>query len=115
MTDFTPDAIRHRRLRNDWSLQDLANRSGVNKAYLSEFESGKRKLPADVVEQLAAALESQERAGTARPQLVEEGGRHRLVFVDQRGKEIIRPKVAHIRWAEADGTTYSMFVGDLNA
>jgi transcriptional regulator with XRE-family HTH domain len=115
VTDLTPDWIRHRRLRNDWSLQDLANRSGVNKAYLSEFESGKRKLPDEIVEQLATVLESQVRAGTARARLVEERGRHRLVFVDEHEKEIIRPKVAHIRWTEADGTTYSMFVGDLNA
>ena len=109
---MTPDSVRNRRLRNDWSLQDLANASGINKAYLSEFENGKRKLPEEALERLAAVLDPVQVAGTARPQLVVESGRHRLVFFDDSGAETYRPSVAHIRWTEADGTTYTMFVGD---
>jgi len=108
----TAEEIRRLRTRNNWSLQDLANRSGVNKAYLSEFESGKRKLPDDVLAQLVAVLESPI-AGRARPKFVYDGSGHsRLVFIDENGQETDRPAIAHLTWTEVDGTSYTMFVGE---
>lgn len=99
-------------MRHNWSLQDLANHSGVNKAYLSEFENGKRKLPEEQLRAIEAAFERYTPAGTARPELRNIGGHWRLVFLDQHGTEILRPATAHISWTESDGTSYTMFVGD---
>ena len=103
--------MRGLRNRNNWSLQDLANLSGVNKAYLSEFESGKRRLRDDVLAHLATVLETAV-TGRARPQFVNDGGHSRLIFVDEHDQETNRPAIAHLKWTEADGTSYTMFVGE---
>lgn len=52
--EVTPTEVRLLRARKDWTLQDLANRSGINKAYLSEYENGKRQLTQEQLQTIAA-------------------------------------------------------------
>ena len=99
------------RTRNDWSLQYLANLSGINKAYLSEFENGLRTLPADRLAELTRLL-TEGPAGTASPEFVFDKGYRQLRFVDAEGKEVLRPQRAFLTWTESDGTTYRMFIGE---
>ncbi len=106
-----PEEVRSLRLRNNWSLQDLSNHSGVNKAYLSEFENGKRKLTEDQLLAIAEAFNRFQPAGSARPDLRVVDGHWRLVFLNEHGEVSFVPAKAHISWAEADGTSYTMFVG----
>jgi len=113
--EVTPAEVRSLRLRNNWSLQDLANHSGVNKAYLSEFENGKRKLSDEQLQAIAEAFNRIKPAGTARPNLRVSNGHWRLVFLDDRDNISYSPPKAHISWTEEDGTSYTMFVGDPDA
>ncbi len=100
------------RQRNGWSLQYLANISRINKAYLSEFETGQRSLPSETLQSLKRHL-LQEPAGRAAPRIKVEGNHHRLTFVDPlTEEETSRPPIAHIKWTEPDGSTYSMYVGE---
>lgn len=46
------------RQKNNWSLQDLANISGLSKSYLNEIENGKKYPKHDKIAQLAVALNS---------------------------------------------------------
>lgn len=110
---LTPAEARRLRERNGWSLQYLANQSGVNKAYLSEFETGQRSLPADALQRLNDLL-TREPAGRATPKFVRDSDdRLRLIFVDPKtGKESSRPRTAHLKWTEDDGTTYTMYLGE---
>ena len=110
--EVTPSEVRARRVRNNWSLQDLANHSGINKAYLSEFENGKRLLPDAQLHAIDEAFTRFRPAGRARPTLTVIDGHWRLVFIDEHGNEVSRPTTAHLTWTESDGTSYSMFVGD---
>jgi transcriptional regulator with XRE-family HTH domain len=111
MPRLTGTQARELRHRNGWSLQVLANLSGINKAYLSEFENGARTFDAEEEERLASLLERGRPVGVARPQLREERGHPRLVFVDDRGNEYRRPNQAFLEWTEDDGTTYRMYIG----
>jgi len=114
MEKLTPAEVKRLRARLDWSLQDLALHSGVNKAYLSEFEGGKRRLSDEMLEKIDVALRPPV-AGNARPELFNDGGHNRLHFVDANGNETARPTLAYLKWVEADGTAYTMFVGDRDA
>jgi transcriptional regulator with XRE-family HTH domain len=111
-TKLTGAEVRRLRTRNDWSLQYLANLSGVNKAYLSEFENGQRTLPGPTLDDLKRAL-LEPPAGRATPSIVQEHGHNRLIFIDPDTKrEKHRPPVAHITWTDDDGTSYRMYVGE---
>lgn len=100
-------------MRNRWSLQYLANLSGINKAYLSEFENGQRSLPPDALGLLQRLLVQQQPAGYATPKIIRDKDHYRLIFEDPAtGKENSRPPIAHIKWTEHDGTTYTMYVGE---
>ena len=110
--ELTGAEARRLRVRNDWSLQYLANLSGINKAYLSEFETGQRTLPPEQVDLLERLL-MQESAGHATPEIVVDNNHYRLRFIDPvTGKERSRPRTAHIKWTEDDGSTYTMYVGE---
>ncbi len=112
---LTGPEARRLRTRHGWALQDLANLCGINKAYLSEFENGKRVLPAEQVEALGRALQ-QGPIGRAAPELRDIAGHWRLVFRDpDTGDELDRPPIAHISWTDASGMSYSMYVGDQDA
>lgn len=113
--EVSPAELRTLRARNNWSLQDLANHSGINKAYLSEFENGKRKLTDEQHARLDEVFEKFKPAGSARPALHAKDGHWRLVFVDSAGNVTYEPPIAHVSWTEFDGTSYSMFVGDRDA
>ncbi len=103
---------RQLRIRNDWSLQDLANRSDINKAYLSEFENGKRILPDEVLTRLRDLLHQRE-AGRAAPRLREIDGHWRLELLDpDTGAVLDTPSIAHVRWTDASGSSYKMYVGE---
>ena len=110
--EVSPEEVRALRIRHNWSLQDLANHSGINKAYLSEFENGKRKLPEEHLAAIEDAFDRYKPAGSARPSLKSVAGHWRLVFVDEHGNETFSPPTAHITWTERDGTSYTMFVGE---
>jgi transcriptional regulator with XRE-family HTH domain len=111
--ELTAAEARRLRMRNDWSLQYLANLSGVNKAYLSEFENGQRPLPPATLELLHQLLVQQQPAGYAAPKIIPDKNHYRLIFFDSKtGKEKSRPPIAHIKWIEDDGTTYTMYVGE---
>ena len=99
-------------MRNRWSLQDVANRTGINKAYLSEFENGKREFPADTRDRLRLALLEQP-AGHAIPELREWQGKRRLVLLDpETGAVLDVPPIAHVSWTDASGMAYTIYVGD---
>lgn len=109
---LTPAEARGLRQRNGWSLQYLANVSEINKAYLSEFETGQRSLPADSLEKLKDLL-TQPPVGRATPEIRLRDGRLRLVFIDPKsGSEQYVPPAAHLKWTEDDGTTYTMYLGE---
>jgi transcriptional regulator with XRE-family HTH domain len=94
------------------SQQDLAFRSRVNKAYISEYESGVRpELPPHMMRALEDTLLERAPAGFTRPSLVTRAGRRRLRLTDPDGNEYF-PKIASLQWTEDDGTTYSIFLGD---
>ena len=112
---MTPAEVRAQRAIHNWSLQDLANHSGINKAYLSEFENGKRKLSEAQDKAIEEAFARLQPAGSAIPSLRSIGGHWRLVFLDEKENITYTPTVAHVTWTEADGTSYSMFVGDRGA
>ena len=49
--------LRHARQRKVWSLQDLAEASGVMEATLSRLENGKQAARPSTIRKLAAALD----------------------------------------------------------
>jgi transcriptional regulator with XRE-family HTH domain len=51
------DFIRDQRLRAEMSLRRLSELSGISNPYLSQIERGLRKPSADILQQLAKALE----------------------------------------------------------
>lgn len=110
MTALSGAEARRLRNRQGWSLQALAHRSGVNKAYLSEFENGFRELTPDMLERVSAALNPQV-VGHARPIFRAEEGHNRLLFVDARGEPTYEPPAAWVEWEEADGSIMRMWVG----
>src|SRR5438128_1693287 len=92
------------------SQQELAVRSGVNKAYISEYETGIRpELPEPMMQRVEEVLLSEPRGRTS-PKIERRGGRSRLVLENADGNKF-RPRVASVQWTEADGTTYSIFLG----
>ena len=99
------------RKKRRWSQQYLAIQSGVNKAYVSEYESGIRStLPSEMLERITAVLLS-DPVGRTSPALMKRGGRLRLVLRDADGNEVV-PRFAAVQWTEEDGTTYSMYLGE---
>lgn len=48
--------IRERRLRNGWTQPELADRIGVDRAYVSQIETGGRKWPREFIADLSQAL-----------------------------------------------------------
>ena len=101
------------RKQRGWSQQYLALQSGVNKAYISEYESGVRPtLPPDMMERLTTRLIA-EPAGRTSPHIESRGGRLRLILCDAKGNEVLVPKLASVQWTEADGSTYSMYLGQI--
>ena len=110
--ELTAAEAKRLRQRNDWSLQHLANLSGINKAYLSEFETGQRSLAPEQLESLKSLL-IPEASGRASPSIIVDKGHYRLVFVDPAtGEETDRPPIAHIKWTDESGSSYSMYVGE---
>ena len=103
--------MRRLRERNKWSLQDLANFSGINKAYLSEAENGKRTLAPEALSHLENLLENGI-AGRVVPCIEVIDGVNRLVLRDPEGKPLDTPPIAHIRWTDASGSSYSIFLGE---
>ena len=100
------------RKQRGWSQQHLAILSGVNKAYISEYEAGVRpELPPHMAERLAATL-LEAPAGRTKASIETRGTRPRLVLRDAEGN-IYRPKVASVQWTEDDGTSYSMYLGEV--
>ena len=94
-----------------WSQQYLAIQSGVNKAYISEYESGVRPtLPPDMLHRIDITLVDP--AGRASPSIEPREGRLRLVPYDAHGNELDTPTIASVHWTQADGTPYAMFLGD---
>lgn len=49
--------LKQQRQNKNWSLQDLANKTGVSKSYLNEIENGKKYPKHDKILQLAEVLE----------------------------------------------------------
>jgi transcriptional regulator with XRE-family HTH domain len=99
------------RKQRGWSQQYLAIQSGVNKAYISEYESGVRStLPPDMMERISAVLLA-EPAGRTSASIERREGRLRLVLRDPQGHESL-PKIASVQWTEHDGTTYSIYLGE---
>lgn len=111
---LTGDQVATIRKQRGWSQQYLAIQSGVNKAYISEYETGVRdSLPPAMAEQLRTALLT-EPAGRTNPSIERHGGRLRLVLRDQNGVPYV-PPVASVQWTEEGGGTYTMFLGDVGA
>ena len=95
-----------------WTQQYLARVSAVNKAYISEYESGVRSsLPEEMLRRISEVL-LQEPAGRVRVEIRRVAGRSRLVLVDADQNEYV-PKIASVHWTEEDGTSYSMFLGEV--
>ncbi len=100
------------RNQHGWSQQYLARKSGVNKAYISEYESGVRPtLPSKMLQRMRDALLAAP-AGRTSPSIERRAGRLRLVLRDTNGNEVVVPKLASVQWTEGDGTTYTMYLGE---
>jgi len=100
------------RKQRGWSQQYLALQSGVNKAYISEYESGVRPtLPPEMMERIGDTLLA-EPVGRTSPTIERRGGHLRLILHDSQGNEVLVPKVASVQWTEDDGSTYSMYLGE---
>ena len=95
------------------SQQALALRSGVNKAYISEYETEIRTLPADSVARIKAALMPiATAAGHTEPRVKRLGGGDpRLVLLTGAG-ELALPEVVVVLWIDGDGTKQRLFVGN---
>jgi len=112
VTLLSPAEAARIRKERGWSQQYLASQSGVNKAYISEYESGIRpNLPQEMIERLSAILLAPP-AGRVRAQIAEYRGRNRLILTDSQGN-VFRPKVASVHWTEDDGTSYTMYLGEV--
>ena len=99
------------RKQHGWSQQYLALKSEVNKAYISEYESGVRpSLPPEMLQRITDVLR-QEPAGRTSPSIERHGRSSRLVLRDANGNEYL-PKIASVHWTEDDGTTYSIYLGE---
>ena len=97
------------RTQRGWSQQYLAIQSRVNKAYISEYESGVRPtLPPEMLERISAVLA----AGRTSAAIKRRGGRPRLILRDADGNEFL-PRVASVHWTENDGTSYSIYLGEI--
>ncbi len=108
---MTGSQVAEVRQQRGWSQQYLASQSGVNKAYISEYESGVRaQLPARMMEALENALLNPP-AGRARAEIKVRGGRSRLILYDANNVEILVPDTASVHWTESDGTEYSIYLG----
>ncbi len=102
------------RQQHGWSQQYLASVSGVNKPYISEYESGARlQLPAPMMEALEEAL-LKPPAGRVRARIEIVDGRSRLVLYDANNAKALTPDVASVHWTESDGTDYSIYLGKTN-
>ena len=113
MSDLTGSRARELRQRNGWSLQMLANQSGINKAYLSEFENGLRQLAEEQAAVLQQMLEAGQPAGSAIPEFVRDSDGHlRLQLRNDKNPDGYQPRRAFLEWAEEDGTVHKMFVGE---
>jgi transcriptional regulator with XRE-family HTH domain len=56
LADYIGLTIRRLRLERDFTLQALADESGVSKSYLGDIEKGRKNPTTDVIEAVAAAL-----------------------------------------------------------
>ena len=102
------------RRQRGWSQQYLALQSGVNKAYISEYETGIRpSLPPDMMARIVAVVNA-EPAGRTSPTIRRKNGRLRLVLQDADGNEYF-PDIASVHWSEDDGTSYGIYLGESEA
>lgn len=105
---------RMRAIRQSLGLtqQQLAVLAGVNRAYLSEFETGSRpSLPEAMMERLvSAALGPDDRFEM---RIIRLGGRWRLVVEHDDQVEV--PERALLRWTGPDGRKESLYLGDPHA
>ena len=100
------------RRQRGWSQQYVAIQSSVNKAYISEYESGVRStLPPEMLERISVVLSSGP-AGRTSPAIKRREGQLRLILRDADGNEFV-PTVASAQWTESDGTTYSIYLGEI--
>ena len=100
------------RKQRGWSQQYLALKSNVNKPYISEYEAGIRpQLPPEMLKRITEVLLG-EPAGRTSPRIVPDKGRFRLVLRDKDGNDY-RLKSSSVQWTEDDGTTYTMFLGEV--
>jgi hypothetical protein len=84
----------------------------VNKAYISEYESGIRpNLPEEMLRRISAVLLG-EPAGRVSIQIADKDGRRRLLLIDADGNKYW-PKVASLHWTEESGASYSIYLGDV--
>jgi transcriptional regulator with XRE-family HTH domain len=110
---LSPTEVSEIRKARSWSQQYLSQLSGVNKAYISEYESGVRPmLPEEMLERLSRVLLAAP-AGRAHLQFEDADGHQRLVVIGTDGTAI-RPRLATVHWTEEDGTSFTMFVGDVD-
>ena len=56
MDIYDPTSVRAERTRRGWSIEELADRSAVDAAYLADFERGLRWLPPAYADRLETAL-----------------------------------------------------------
>jgi transcriptional regulator with XRE-family HTH domain len=56
VADTIGGRVKHLRSLKNWTLQELFERSGVSKSYLSELENGKSSPTATVLQQIADAF-----------------------------------------------------------
>ena len=53
---YDPPFVRAERARRGWSIEELADRSAIDAAYLADFERGSRWLPPAYADRLETAL-----------------------------------------------------------
>ena len=102
------------RKQRGWSQQYLSLKSDVNKAFISEYETGLRpSLPPEMMARIEGIVNA-EPAGRTSPTIERRNGRLRLVLQDADGNEYV-PDMASVHWTEEDGTSYSIYLGATEA
>lgn len=111
MPSLTGPEVAKIRKQLGWSQQQLSVASGVTRPYISEYEAGIRpNLPPHMLLALTKTL-LQPPAGRTTAALVRDASGHLRLQLTTPSGDVVLPENASVQWTEADGTSYSMFVG----
>jgi transcriptional regulator with XRE-family HTH domain len=89
LADYIGMTVRRLRAERGYTLQALADESGISKSYLGDIEKGRKNPTTDVLEAVAQALDLPVRDLLYRAALGEEGpGAEQLTLEEDAGEEL---------------------------